>query len=241
MCARSRAAARAAPRLAVLTLVTAGCLASTVAARAEIALLTNGDFLKVADYELLGEKMRLELPGGGALLLDLERIERIIDDEIAPQPSEPEPVAAPGFPLRWQEGQQAEGPHAALLDQVAADYGVNPRLMSAMARAESNHDPRALSHKGARGLLQLMPATAQRFGIQPENLWDPLHNATASARYLRFLIDRFDGELDLVLAGYNAGEGAVERYGGVPPYRETQGYIERIRRFLDLAPRQGDV
>jgi soluble lytic murein transglycosylase-like protein len=208
-------------------------------ARAEIALLTNGDFLKVSAYELRGEKMRLELANGGALLLDLNRVERIIDDEIEPAPELPE-APAPAidrFVLRWDEGQRAVGPHAELLDRVAADYGINPTLMSAMARAESNDDPRALSHKGARGLLQLMPATAERFGIDPANLWDPLHNATASARYLRFLIERFDGQLDLVLAGYNAGEGAVDRYGGVPPYKETHSYIARIRRFLELEPR----
>ena len=227
------------------------CLAASAPAAAELALLTNGDFLKVTDYELFvdeetgKERMRLELRNGGALTLDLRRIERIIDDEISPEPPPPTPLIGaretePELELSWHETQAPQaGRHTEVISQVARDYDINAELMAAMARAESAFDAEVVSHKGARGLLQLMPATAERFGIRAEHLWDPLHNATASARYLRFLIDKFDGKLDLVLAGYNAGEGAVERYGGVPPYKETVEYVARIRGFLGLGDSRG--
>jgi soluble lytic murein transglycosylase-like protein len=94
---------------------------------------------------------------------------------------------------------------------------------------ESAFDARAVSPKGARGLMQLMPATAARFGVK--DIFDPAQNIEAGARYLRFLLDLFDGDISLALAGYNAGEGAVKKYGyTVPPYRETVNYVRKIRR-----------
>ena len=93
---------------------------------------------------------------------------------------------------------------------------------------ESRFDPEAQSHKMARGLMQLMPATAARFGV--EDATDPEQNLRGGMAYLRWLLIRFDGDLELALAGYNAGEGAVKRFEGIPPYRETQQYVERITR-----------
>jgi soluble lytic murein transglycosylase-like protein len=98
---------------------------------------------------------------------------------------------------------------------------------------ESSFKLRAISPKGARGLMQLMPMTAARFGVT--NIFDPRQNIEGGARYLRFLLDRFNGDLSLTLAGYNAGEGAVEKYGWrIPPYAETQEYVRRISRRYGL-------
>jgi soluble lytic murein transglycosylase-like protein len=104
--------------------------------------------------------------------------------------------------------------------------GVDPVLLYAIMHRESSFKRYAVSYKGARGLMQLMPATAVRFGVR--NIFDPAQNVEGGARYVRFLLDRFGGDVRLALAGYNAGEGAVDKYQGVPPYRETQEYVRRI-------------
>jgi Transglycosylase SLT domain len=104
---------------------------------------------------------------------------------------------------------------------------VDPLLLYSIMHQESSFKPRAMSYKGARGLMQLMPPTAARFGVR--NIWDPQQNIEGGARYMRFLLDRFSGDVRLALAGYNAGEGAVLKYGyQVPPYSETQEYVRRI-------------
>lgn len=104
---------------------------------------------------------------------------------------------------------------------------VDPLLLYSIMHQESSFKPRAMSYKGARGLMQLMPGTASRFGVS--NIWDPKQNIEGGARYMRFLLDLFSGDVRLALAGYNAGEGAVMKYGyRVPPYSETQEYVRRI-------------
>jgi soluble lytic murein transglycosylase-like protein len=111
--------------------------------------------------------------------------------------------------------------------------GVDPLLLYSVMHQESSFKSRAVSPKGARGLMQLMPGTAIRFGVT--NIFDPRQNIEGGARYLRFLLDRFDGNVNLALAGYNAGEGAVEKYGWrIPPYAETQEYVRRISRRYSL-------
>ena len=111
--------------------------------------------------------------------------------------------------------------------------GVDPLLLYSVMHQESSFKSHALSPKGARGLMQLMPGTAARFGVT--SIFDPRQNIEGGARYLRFLLDRFDGDVNLALAGYNAGEGAVEKYGWqIPPYAETQEYVRRISRRYSL-------
>jgi soluble lytic murein transglycosylase-like protein len=111
--------------------------------------------------------------------------------------------------------------------------GVDPLLLYSIMHQESSFKSHAISPKGARGLMQLMPFTAMRFGVT--NIFDPRQNIEGGARYVRFLLDRFDGDINLVLAGYNAGEGAVEKYGwSIPPYSETQEYVRRISRRYAL-------
>jgi len=115
---------------------------------------------------------------------------------------------------------------APLVVEASERWGVNPALVHAVITAESNYDPEAMSHAGAMGLMQLMPGTARRFGVNDP--WDPQQNVHGGTRYLRELLDRFRS-LKLALAAYNAGEGAVEQYGNqVPPYSETQGYVDKV-------------
>ncbi|HEX8070348.1 MAG TPA: lytic transglycosylase domain-containing protein [Pyrinomonadaceae bacterium] len=114
----------------------------------------------------------------------------------------------------------------ALIVEAGARNGVDPVLLYAIMHRESSFKAGAVSPKGARGLMQLMPGTAARFGVR--NIFDPAQNIEGGARYVRWLLERFGGDVRLALAGYNAGEGAVDKYQGVPPYRETQEYVRLI-------------
>jgi soluble lytic murein transglycosylase-like protein len=121
--------------------------------------------------------------------------------------------------------------YAALIEAEATRQGVDPELVHAVIRAESSYRPRAESPAGARGLMQLMPATARRFGVTDR--WSPAENIRGGIAYLKFLIKHFDGDLSLVLAAYNAGEGAVAKFGNqIPPYRETRQYVRRVLGYL---------
>jgi soluble lytic murein transglycosylase-like protein len=114
------------------------------------------------------------------------------------------------------------------VQNLAPEYELEPELVLAVIAVESTFNPRARSHKNAHGLMQLIPATARRFGVS--DIHDPLENLKGGMAYLQWLKGKFKGNLDLVLAGYNAGEGAVRRFGGIPPYKETQRYVKRVRR-----------
>jgi soluble lytic murein transglycosylase-like protein len=109
---------------------------------------------------------------------------------------------------------------------AAVDNGVDPGLVTAVIAAESNFDPRALSPKGAQGLMQLMPATADDLGVR--DVWNPDDNIRGGTAHLARLLGKYDDDASLALAAYNAGEGTVDRHGGVPPFRETQQYVSRV-------------
>lgn len=120
--------------------------------------------------------------------------------------------------------------YAAMINRVAEEQQLHPELIHAVVRAESAYNPDAVSSKGAVGLMQLMPATAERFGVGDRQ--DPQQNLNGGARYLRLLLGMFDNDLDLALAAYNAGENAVIRYGRqIPPYPETQNYVRKVQQF----------
>ncbi len=217
------------------------------AARADLVILADGGVVKVKNYELDGESARLTLLSGGRMTLPLTRIERVVDDEVAPDPEPVAPPAAGGaaagvgpgamtLPLRFDPSQAVpEGQWGALIFEAARRHGLNPKVVAAVIGAESSGNAMAVSRVGARGLMQLMPATAERFGISHQELFDPVQNLEAGSRYLSWLVEQFPNDLAKVLAAYNAGESAVTRYGGVPPYRETRGYVRRIFASLGLA------
>lgn len=127
-------------------------------------------------------------------------------------------------------------PYDGFIERIAVETGLSPGLIKAVATVESGFNPRARSEKGAMGLMQLMPATAARYGVR--DAYDPLQNLRAGATHLRHLLDRFDGDLTLALAAYNAGESAVRRHGGVPAYPETQAYVGKVRRSMARDPRR---
>jgi soluble lytic murein transglycosylase len=118
------------------------------------------------------------------------------------------------------------GPYADLIDRTAREHGIDPDLIKAIIRVESNFNPGAVSRKGAQGLMQLMPSTAADHAVA--DAFDPGQNIAGGVRYLRKLLDLFGGDRRLALAAYNAGENAVLRYNGVPPYRETQQYVRKV-------------
>ena len=137
-------------------------------------------------------------------------------------------------PILRPAAEHSADSYRALIREMADRHAVAPALVEAVIRVASNFDPRAVSRKGARGLMQLMPATAARLGVR--NAFDARENVGAGVRHLRFLVDRYDGNVPLALAAYNAGVEAVARYGGIPPYAETQAYIARILRLLPQDP-----
>lgn len=124
----------------------------------------------------------------------------------------------------------ARVPYASLFTSASARYGLEPALLAAVAKAESGFDAKAVSPAGAKGLMQLMPSTAGSLGVDP---LDPVQAVDGSARLLKDLLARFGGRVDLALAGYNAGPGAVQRYGGIPPYEETRSYVQRVTRYWE--------
>jgi len=120
-----------------------------------------------------------------------------------------------------------------MIDRIAGEQGVESHLVHSVIRAESNYNANAVSPKGAQGIMQLIPATARRFGVS--NAFDARENIQGGVRYLRFLLDYYKDDYAKAIAAYNAGEGAVDKYHGVPPYAETQNYVYRVAGNLRAA------
>lgn len=196
-------------------------------ARAELVYFQSGRALSVKSYTIEGQELVLKLRSGGEIACALELIARIEPDEIeypeevlAALPSAKSLIEPPASPEKYRD----------LVASSAARHGVDVRLVHALIEVESAYHSRALSPKGAKGLMQLMPATARQYGAL--DLYDPEVNIDAGIRHLKSLLERFRFEVPLALAAYNAGEGAVTRFGGIPPFRETQAYVARILNLL---------
>ena len=212
------------------------------AASASIALFSDGRNMKIETYTVEEETIHLTMAGGGKLSLPIARIERIVDDEIVTPEvvEEVRKIVEEGgvFPQRSWRFHETSQPlfqstYNDIIIEAARQFDVDAALVSAVIKAESDYNPRIVSHKGARGLMQLMPATAKRFGVTDS--FDPRENIHGGTRYLRWLLKKFDGNADLAVAAYNAGEGNVWKYEGVPPFRETVNYINRIAKHIRRA------
>ncbi|MBA3272152.1 MAG: lytic transglycosylase domain-containing protein [Acidobacteria bacterium] len=214
-------------RLTLSLLTSAIVLASVSQINAEMIFFANGRTMSVRDYRVAGDVITVTLRHGGEASFDRALVTHIAPDEV------PEPDAAAVVPTAHAPaGLQplAARPFADLIQTVSLKHGIDPALVHAVVQAESNYRPTAKSHAGARGLMQLMPATAKDFGIQrATTLFDPQANLEAGVQYLKFLLARFD--LDHAIAAYNAGPGAVRKYAGIPPFRETQDYVRKVRAF----------
>jgi soluble lytic murein transglycosylase-like protein len=211
----------------ILAVIVCALAASAGEARAEIIVLTSGRTLTVRGHQIKGDAIVLMLRGGGDITCDRSLVAKILQDEV-PHP-EPTPAADP----KGGSDQQAPDatsllqatPYGEIIAAMSEAHGVDPLLVRALIQVESNYKPRARSPKGAMGLMQLMPSTARTYNVR--NPFDPKANIEAGIKHLKSLIDRFN-DVKLALASYNAGQGAVEKFNGVPPYRETKSYVSRI-------------
>jgi soluble lytic murein transglycosylase-like protein len=187
-------------------------------ASAELVFFTSGRTLSIKAHRAEGESLVLTMRGGGEIVCDAAVVDRFAPDEV-PYP-EPETVAVATAPIE----ANATVPYGAIIDRVSAEQGVSAKLVRAVIQVESGYQERARSRKGAMGLMQLMPETARKYAVTDP--YDPAANIEAGIKHLKALLERLP--MALALAAYNAGEGAVQRFHGIPPYPETQLYVSRI-------------
>jgi soluble lytic murein transglycosylase-like protein len=183
--------------------------AITPAARADYAVLQSGQRIHITGYERRGDNLLLTMMGG-TLEIPAASLLRI----------DPEDTFLP------VKVKLLNVPYASLIAASARAHGVAPELVAIVIAVESNFNPNAVSWKSARGLMQLMPETAARLGVK--NIFDPQQNIDAGTRYLKKLLLRYNGDLTLTLAAYNAGPDRVSQYRSIPPYRETRDYVRRV-------------
>jgi soluble lytic murein transglycosylase-like protein len=202
-------------RLTRLTLCCALLLAVAPAGRAEYIVLRSGQRLRVTGYQLLGDKYRLQM-AGGTVVVAAEDVAAI----------EPEELFTPPKPA-----DNSKTPFHDLIEAASAQYKVDADLIASVIAVESNFEPKAISRRNARGLMQLLPETAARLGVR--DIFDPRENIDAGTRYLSALLQRYNNDLVLALAAYNAGPEKVAAFGSVPPYAETISYVRRVKRAYE--------
>ena len=186
------------------------------AARADYIVLQSGQRIHVTGYEYSGDTVHLTV-AGGTLEIPADSVLRIDAEDTF-------------LPVKVR---LLDVPFAELIATSAQTHGVAPELVASVIAVESNFNPKATSVKSARGLMQLMPKTAARFGVT--NVFDPKQNIDAGTRYLKELLRRYDGNLPLTLAAYNAGPDRVQLFHSVPPYRETRDYVRRVTERFQQA------
>jgi hypothetical protein len=216
-------------RLVFGLLTSALVLASSSQMNAEVIFFANGRTMSVKDHRITGDTITVTLRQGGEATFAKSLVAHIGPDEV------PYPEASPVRMLETADARSgareslSARPFAELIETVSLKHGIDPALVHAVIAAESNYQPAAKSHVGARGLMQVMPATARDLGVRSAKLLlDPEHNVEAGVKYLKFLLERFNGDLPTALAAYNAGPGAVQKHAGIPPYPETRNYVRKV-------------
>jgi hypothetical protein len=199
-------------------------------ASAELVFFSNGRTMSVKSHRQESDTLVLSLRGGGEMTVEAGLVASIGPDEVPyPEPVEPAAAAADvDVPPGPSDSLAVNRTFDPLIQRFSAEHHVDATLVRAVIQVESGYQPRARSRKGAVGLMQVMPATGRRYGVT--NLYDPASNIRAGVTHLRSLLDRFP--LSLALAAYNAGESAVERFAGIPPFPETVDYVARIRALV---------
>jgi hypothetical protein len=190
-------------------------------AHAELVFFSTGRYLSVKSHRLDGESLVLNLRAGGEVICDRSVIVAIEPDEV------PYPETDPDGGLKADSTYDPVARYGHIVDKVAAEQGVDARLVKAIIRVESAYQEHATSRKGAMGLMQLMPDTARQYAVADP--YDPRANIEAGVKHLKSLLQRLPKTL--AVAAYNAGEAAVQRYGGVPPYAETRNYVTRVLKL----------
>ena len=211
-------------RLALLVALVMDAVAAPSPARADIALLSSGATLKVTGHRQEGAMVVLSLKGGGEVGVAASELRGVVPDEVLDEVV----LSATAKPTDLAE----------MVEAAARRHNLDPELVRAVVAVESGFRPDAVSPKGAQGLMQLMPGTARSLGVK--DAFDPADNLDGGTRHLRALVTRYGGDLKRALAAYNAGEGAVARHGGVPPYPETVAYVRKVLQRAEadgLAPR----
>lgn len=188
------------------------------AAQADYAVLRSGVRLHITGYERSGDRVRLSMTGGSVDVQAEDLVSVEPEDQFPAQPAAP-PV---------------QGPYGNLIRAAALRHGLDEKIITGVIAVESNFNPRAVSRKQAQGLMQLIPQTAARYSVA--NIFDPAQNIDAGTRYLKDLLQKYRGNLSLALAAYNAGPEMVERYGGIPPFPETQKYVRQVTARLASSP-----
>lgn len=196
-------------------------LIAAVPAHAELLFFANGRNISIKSHRVEGDSVTVALRSGGEMVLERSVIDRITPDEVPyPEPEQERPTAAqPSAP---------SVPYGDIIDRVAREQGVDARLVRAVIQVESAYQQRARSRKGAVGLMQLMPETARQYAVGDP--FDPASNIEAGIKHLKALLERWPREL--ALAAYNAGEAAVTKFRGIPPYPETRAYVARVVQLV---------
>lgn len=207
-------------------------LAIATPASAELLFFGEQRTMSVLSHRFEGDRVIVSLRGGGEMSFDRALITRIAPDEVE-YPQEEAVANVDGRAQGRAEGSaqlklSPKTPFDPIIESAATRHDVDARLVRAVIQVESAYQPRARSSKGAMGLMQLMPKTARQY--KARNPYDPASNVEAGTKYLKRLLDEF--ELPLALAAYNAGEGAVRRFGGIPPYAETRAYVTKVLGLL---------
>jgi soluble lytic murein transglycosylase-like protein len=198
-------------------------LAVAAPASAELLFFSDTQSMSIASHRFEGDRIIVTLRGGGEMTFGRDMVTRIAPDEV-PYP-EPESADVIDAAQDTDVPEMAATSFDPIIESASLQHDVPVRLVKAVIQVESGFKSRARSSKGAMGLMQLMPQTARQYQVG-RNPYDPARNIQAGVQYLRKLLNEF--ELPLALAAYNAGEGAVRRFGGVPPYAETQAYVKQI-------------